>query len=184
MDKLNISVREIQKEDIPLLINYWTESSDEHLISMGVDLTKMPNQNGLVDMLTQQINTPIERKKSYALIWLIDDQPVGHCNVNNIHFGKEATMHLHMWQSEKRQKGIGTELVKLSLPYFFENLKLEQLFCEPYAVNPAPNKTLGKVGFTFEKEYTTIPGAINFEQPVKRWKLARKDYLVLQTKNK
>ena len=28
-----------------------------------------------------------------------------------------------------------------------------------------------KLGFEFIKEYITVPGFINFEQPVKRWEL-------------
>ena len=174
-----LSVREIQKEDIDFLIHYWLESSPEFLIGMGVDLNKLPTKDGLTKMLSKQINTPINKKLSYALIWLVDNQPVGHSNVNNIIFGKEAIMHLHLWQSKNRQKGIGTELVKKSLPYFFKNLKLQQLFCEPYALNSAPNKTLKKIGFEFEKEYKTIPGSLNFEQIVKRWKLTRERYNLL-----
>jgi RimJ/RimL family protein N-acetyltransferase len=48
--------------------------------------------------------------------------------------------------------------VKKSVPYFFEKLKLKVLYCEPYANNPAPNKTLFKIGSNFEKKYRTIPG--------------------------
>jgi RimJ/RimL family protein N-acetyltransferase len=60
-------------------------------------------------------------------------------------------MHLHLWYPDKRIKGMGVQLVKKSLPYFFNNLHLKTLYCEPYALNPAPNKTLPKVGFEFVK---------------------------------
>jgi len=80
-------------------------------------------------------------------------------------------MHLHLWNKDVRKKGYGTRFVKLSLPYFFGNYQLKKLFCEPYALNPAPNKTLEKAGFEFIKEYTTIPGFINFEQPVCLWEM-------------
>lgn len=78
-------------------------------------------------------------------------------------------MHLHLWNTNTRQKGIGTKLVKKSLPFFFNNLKLQTLYCEPYVLNIAPNKTLEKVGFKFDKKYITTPGSINFEQEVNRW---------------
>ena len=78
-------------------------------------------------------------------------------------------MHLHIWKNNFREKGIGTELVKLTIPYFFEKLKLKRLLCEPYSKNPSPHKTIEKVGFRFVKEYITTPGWINFEQPVKQW---------------
>lgn len=60
-------------------------------------------------------------------------------------------MHLHLWEANKRRKGIGAQLVKLSLAYFFNDLKLKQLFSESYALNSAPNKVLKKIGFTFIK---------------------------------
>jgi hypothetical protein len=43
-------------------------------------------------------------------------------------------------------------------------------------LNPAPHKALEKLGFEFEKEYITVPGSINFEQPVKRWGLSYDTY--------
>ena len=82
-------------------------------------------------------------------------------------------MHLHLWQTDVRQKGLGTAFVKMTLPYFFEHLQLQKIYCEPYSGNPAPNKTLEKVGFRFVKTYTTTPGWINFEQPVNLWEIGR-----------
>ena len=169
-----LSVREISFDDIPTLANYWLNSDPDFMIGMGVDLTKLPEREVLEKMLSTQLSQDYTEKQSYALIWLIDQKPVGHCNVNKIEFGKSAFMHLHLWQSTNRQKGMGSALIKLSLPHFFEKLKLETICCEPYALNPAPNKTLAKLGFTFEKEYITTPGYLNFEQPVKCWSLSIK----------
>ena len=45
-------------------------------------------------------------------------------------------------------------------------------------MNPAPNKTLARVGFEFVKEYVTVPGSINFEQPVNRWEMTREKYKI------
>jgi RimJ/RimL family protein N-acetyltransferase len=93
-------------------------------------------------------------------------------------FGEQAYMHLHLWNSGFRQKGSGAILVQKSLPYFFENLKLKTLYCEPYTLNPAPNKTLEKIGFELVKTHVTIPGTLNFEQEVHLWKLTRENYLL------
>lgn len=90
-------------------------------------------------------------------------------------------MHLHIWNADVRKKGMGTELVKKTLLYFFRNLKLKRLFCEPNAFNIAPNKTLEKSGFIFVKNYVTIPGWLNFEQPVNLWELTYDDFKEIQT---
>lgn len=172
---MGISVRLLKHEDINDLVDYWLNSSDEHLIGMGVDLSKLPSRDNLIKMLSSQLNTPIKQKKSFALIWLLNNKAIGHCNVNQIEYGKQAFMHLHLWEQQTRQKGLGNQFVKLSIPKFFEALHLQQLFCEPYVLNPAPNKTLERIGFTFVKEHVCIPGYLNFEQPVKRWVFNKTD---------
>lgn len=82
-------------------------------------------------------------------------------------------MHLHMWDRSNRKKGLGTELLRTSIPFFFENLKLKTLWCEPFAKNPAPNHTLLKIGFKFIKKYETTPGPINLLQEVCQYKMTK-----------
>lgn len=175
MQTSQLSVREMQRVDIPSIIRYWLTADEAFLKAMGVDTEKMPAQEQWEQMLNEQINTPIEQKQSYCIIWLSDGMPIGHSNINKIVFGKEAYMHLHLWYNSIRQQGLGSAFVKLTLPYFFNNYELETLYCEPYALNPAPNKTLEKTGFTFLKLHTTTPGWLNFEQEVNLWELKRED---------
>ena len=175
-DESDLTVREMQLEDVDLITDYWLKSDPDFLAQMGVDLNKLPTRNELKEVLAVQINNPITDKKSYALIWEGNGTQIGHSNVNRITFGKEATMHLHLWKSTNRKKGIGTELVKMSLPFYFEKLEIKKLICEPYSLNPAPNKTLKKVGFEFIKKHRTIPGSLNFEQEVNRWELTKENY--------
>jgi len=176
MNQTLLSVREIQQTDIEHIIRYWLTADPLFLTGMGVDLNKMPSKEEWTTMLTEQLTQVYPEKKSYCMIWLVDNKAIGHCNVNKIKFGEEAYMHLHVWNNEFRKKGMGTDLVKMSLPYFFENLELKKIYSEPYALNPAPNKVLEKAGFTFMKEYLTIPGFLNFEQTVKRWELTYEQY--------
>lgn len=176
MNEPILSVREIEQNDIEPITNYWLHSSEGHMKGMGVDLKKLPTAGEWNNMLSEQLRQPIAQKKSYAIIWLVNGIPIGHCNINKIDFGNEAYMHLHIWKTDIRQKGLGIKLVKLTLPYFFEKLNLKNLYCEPYVMNPAPNKTLEKVGFVFVKRHLTIPGYINFEQEVNLWVLSYDRY--------
>jgi RimJ/RimL family protein N-acetyltransferase len=175
-----LSVKEIQPTDIDAIAQYWLGAESSFLISMGVDLNKLPTRDQLTRILLEQIKAPIEEKKSYCIIWQVDGKPIGHSNTNPTVFGAEAYMHLHLWDAKVRKRGFGAELVKMTLPYFFENLKLKKLISEPYSLNPAPNKTLQKVGFEFVKEYTTTPGSLNFEQIVKRWELSYEKFKQLK----
>lgn len=163
----------MQLTDLDNLMNYWFNSGDEHLIKMGVDLAKMPTEAQFRQGIAHQINLPIEQKNAFAIIWEIDGNAVGHSNTNPTTFGETAKMHLHLWKNSNRRKGLGTQFVKMTIPLFFEHLKLKTLACEPYALNIASNKTIEKVGFEFVKEYVTIPGSITFEQSVKRWEMSK-----------
>ncbi len=173
------SVRPLQHTDIPLLLHYWFTAEPSFLTGMGVDLSKMPLKEQFGQMLTDQLDTPIEQRKSYCVIWMQDGKPIGHSNTNPTTFGEEAKMHLHLWYPHQRKKGTGTELLKITLPHFFNTLRLKTLWCEPYSLNPAPNKALEKAGFELVKEYITTPGFINFEQPVKQWRMTRKSFETL-----
>ena len=175
MDVSKLSVREIRISDVEHIVRYWMNLEDESLLAMGADPKKIYSADQFRMSLHRQISSPYREKKALAVIWLIDDEPSGHCNVNNVKFGDYAYMHLHMWQSSKRRLGMGKRFVEMSIPIFFEKLSLKTIYCEPYALNEAPNKTLEKIGFQFEKEYVTTPGNINFEQPVKKWKLKKTD---------
>ena len=64
-----LSVREIQKEDINSITQSWLNSDSSFLTGMGVDLNKLPARNELEQVLLSQINTPVEEKKSYCIIW-------------------------------------------------------------------------------------------------------------------
>lgn len=171
MQEFNLSVRELQLSDLDSIIDYWLNSKPSFLEAMGVDLSKIPLREQWEEMLNEQIEQPYIEKKSYCTIWLLNGAAIGHCNVNKIIFGEEAFMHLHIWKAKNRKLGVGTALVKKSLPLFFRNLDLKKIYCEPYALNPSPNKTLKKVGFEFVKTHITTPGWLNFEQPVNLWQL-------------
>lgn len=71
---------------------------------MGVDVGKMPSEEKLLQMLLEQLNTPIERKTSYGIIWENNGRSIGHCNTNPTVYGKEAKMHLHLWSAGKEKK--------------------------------------------------------------------------------
>jgi RimJ/RimL family protein N-acetyltransferase len=171
-----LTAREMLATDISPIADYWLHSSSDHLLKMGADIAKLPSRKNFIKMLEEQYQKPLEQKRSYCIIWLQNDKPVGHCNTNPTVFGEEAYMHLHLWPSDLRKKGLGEEFLQLTIPLFFKNLQIKRLISEPYALNEAANRVLQKAGFELEKEYITTPGSLNFEQPVKRWILTAEKF--------
>jgi RimJ/RimL family protein N-acetyltransferase len=170
------TVREIIKTDINLIIDYFLNSTPEFLTKMGVDVSKLPGRMEWSKIILDDLERPPELKKLYYVTWEIDGIPLGHSNINNIIFGNEAYMHLHLWDTCNRGKGDGTWFIKQSLFYYFNIFKLKKIFCQPYALNVAPNKTLRNAGFTFIKKYETTPGWLNFKQWVNLWVLDSDNY--------
>ena len=171
---MKISIREMTMPDIELVIDYFVNADADFLKGMGADKDKLPSKTVWIQNLKNELEKPISDKEYYYLIWLIDDLPIGHSNINKIVYGKFASMHLHMWNSPIRRKGLGLRFVELSIPYYFKKFKLKKLICEPYAHNIGPNMLLKKAGFSFIKEYDTMPGIINFYQSVNRYEMKRR----------
>ena len=170
-------IRELKPSDIDLILDYFLNADRAFLKTMGVEEKKLPTAEKWRQILLDDFDRSIDRRRFYYVIWEIDDAPVGHSNINKIIYGQEAFMHLHLWQRKKRRNGHGVYFVKESIANYFQTFDLEHLFCEPYALNPAPNRTLAKVGFEFVRVYETIPGWINFRQQVNRWVLSKEKWL-------
>ncbi len=179
MQTNNLSVRAMRDDDIPLIVDYFLTAEPDFLQIMGVDQAKLPPRAEWLDMLYRNHEQSIEKKSFYYILWQMNDDPIGHSNINKIVWGQEAYMHLHLWRRDIRQHGMGEQFVRMTLPYYFDTFKLEVLYCEPSALNPAPNRTLEKIGFEFVKSYETIPGWINSLQTVNRWCLTKERFMAL-----
>ncbi|MGZ5133518.1 MAG: GNAT family N-acetyltransferase [Flavitalea sp.] len=169
MAPIKLSVRKAGMDDYALIVDYFLSADAKFLKNMGADITKLPKRQEWLTLMEKEFDKKVEQQSFFYLIWLANKNPVGHSNINKIVFGEEAFMHLHIWSDDTRRKGIGQQLVKQSLPHYFTIFNLKNLYCEPYAYNPAPNKVLLKAGFDFVKKYETIPGWINFLQEVNQW---------------
>ena len=96
----------------------------------------------------------IERKKIYSqksnyyIIWLLNNQAIGHSNTNSIRFGESATMHLHIWHNKTRKTGLGMSSISDSWYGFAQNSKTLEAYTE--AVNKEELPILK--GFVLSKE--------------------------------
>lgn len=178
--KMKLSVRELKPNDIENIVDYFINADTDFLRGMGADKSKLPDKKEWIEKLNLEFKKPYAQKELYYLIWSVDNLPIGHSNVNTIKFEEFATMHLHVWKNDKRNSGLGLKLLKLTIPYFFKNLGLKKLICEPRSENIAPNKTLKKLGFKLIRTYETIPGWINFKQMVNRYELTKTQFEIIK----
>ncbi len=173
MDPQRLSVRAMRLEEVDYRIDYFHGSSDEHLRMLGVDRALLPDPSSWRRMCEVDYARPLSERESFFVLWELDRRRVGFSSLDRIAFGAEAFMHLHVVEPSLRHLGIGSELVGRSAALYLDLFELEVLFCEPNALNVAPNRTLQRAGFTYLFSHETTPGAINFPQVTTRWKLTR-----------
>lgn len=170
---MSLIVREMAAAETDLIVEYFLNSTPEHLEMLGVDPTRFPPAASWRERLRRECALPGEQRNLLPVIWLSDDQPIGFSTSDKIVFGEQANMHLHVIDPGRRQQGTGAECVRRSVELYFEKLQLKRLFCEPNAFNVAPNRTLQKAGFRYLKTHMTVPGPLNFHQAVTRWVIER-----------
>jgi RimJ/RimL family protein N-acetyltransferase len=170
---MTITVRPMTLQETARIIEYFHSATSEHLETLGVDPTRLPAALHWQHLYEQIFAQAVEQRSSFMVSWLKSHQFIGFSTTDKIRFGHEANMHLHIVEPSLRNSGIGTMCVELSAELYFQTLKLKQLFCEPNAFNVAPNRTLQRAGFKYVKTHMTVPGPLNFHQPVNRWVMRR-----------
>ena len=168
-----VDVRPMTVEETDRIIDYFHNSTAEHLEMLGVDPSRLPSASDWRRRYAQMFAQPVEPRASFMVSWLDGDRFIGFSTTDKIKFGEQANMHLHIVEPSLRNSGIGVACVKQSVELYFQTLRLKRLFCEPNAFNVAPNRTLQKAGFKYLKTHMTVPGPLNFHQPVNRWVMER-----------
>lgn len=166
-------IREMALEEVDLIIDYFHDSTPEHLEVLGVDPTRLPSRKRWRERFAREYEQAVHDRSTLLVVWELDDVPVGFSTADKIVYGEQAHMHLHVIAPQQRGSGIGSACVRETVDLYFEALALQRLFCEPNAFNVAPNRTLQSAGFRYVKTYKTVPGPLNFHQTVTRWLLEK-----------
>jgi len=166
---VSLVVREMELEEVDLIIDYFRASTPEHLELLGVDPTRLPSRRSWRERYVREYAKPVRERSTLLVAWELDGVPVGFSTADKIVVGEEAHMHLHLLKPERRNAGLGSACLAETIDLYFAALELRRLFCEPNAFNVAPNRALQAAGFTYVKTHTTVPNALNYHQAVNRW---------------
>ena len=86
--------------------------------------------------------------RRFAMILLDGDILIGQISLHNIdHLNRNAFLGIVIGEKEHRNKGYGTEAVRLALDYGFKTLNLNNIMLSVYADNDAGIACYKKVGF-------------------------------------
>jgi len=126
---IKLCVREMKIEETEIIINYFRQSTAEHLELLGVDPTRLPDPVRWRAFYAHEYSQPIEQRKTLLVLWQLDGAAAGFSTADKIIYGQEAYMHLHIINPQQRKTGIGTACVKETARIYFSSLKLLRLFC-------------------------------------------------------
>lgn len=93
---MKLTLRKIQIKDIENMVDYFVLADIEFLNEMGANKSKLPQGAEWIKKLEFQLKKSCKTKEIYYFTWLLNRQEIGHSNINNIDFGKLATIHLHL----------------------------------------------------------------------------------------
>lgn len=169
----HLSVRPLERDDIPRIVDYWANASPEYLLVMGADPEKIPRPDVWQANLEMILSTPEREAETFYLIWLVDGQAIGFNSLKNIVYGEHGDMHLHIWEKASRGKGYGGTLFCLATVEFFRRFELKTIYCEPSASNHDPNRMLQKVGFPLILTHTAASSEISLVCELNRYNIDR-----------
>ncbi len=101
------------------------------------------------------IYEPANDMQRYAIVLTSGDELIGSISIHNIdHLNRNAFIGIFIGDDEYRNKGYGTESIKLILEYGFKTLNLHNIMLTVHADNYAGINCYKKVGF---KEVGRLP---------------------------
>lgn len=168
-----LEVRPMQESDVDHVVNYWKNGTDADFLRMGVDRSKFPPFDIFRKNLLATISANQNEARSFYMVWLVDNEPIGYSSLKDIMYGDHGGMHLHMWTPVARGKGYGATLFCLSALEFYDRFKLKTIHCEPCSVNPMPNRMFQKVGFELEKTYVAASSDLSAVCELNRYVIAQ-----------
>lgn len=166
-----LEVREMRPDEVRIRVDYFHGASEGYLSMLGVDRHLLPSPAAWEEHLREELSRPVGRRDHHALVWELDGLIVGFSTADRIRIGVDAFMHLHLLDAARRGGGLGARFVTMSADEYLRVLELERLFCEPNALNVAPNRTLQRAGFRYLFSHECTPGPINVPQVTTRWVL-------------
>jgi RimJ/RimL family protein N-acetyltransferase len=165
---MQLRVRDLQSEDIPLIAEYWESQTPDDIRRMHLDPSKLAPA-GFVEWLTKLLPIPVLERVSDPLIWEAESRAVGFTNLNGFDRPHSAEVHLHMFEKGLRGQGLGRQLFRMSVHAYFERHGLAEIYCQPASDNPYPNGMMKALGVPIAKTYVTLPSFICFEHEVNRY---------------
>jgi hypothetical protein len=129
--------------DLPLIVDYWLLSPNEHLAYMGVDLQKLGSADDIRKRFSDSIRTGDPAQSTMALAITLDDRLVGYTLFVR-HSAEVNYCHWHIIVPHLRAKGITTALYPYRIKMYFDIAPISRLVHQTRTCNLGVNRVLDK----------------------------------------
>jgi RimJ/RimL family protein N-acetyltransferase len=175
----NIGVRDLTRDDIPLVVDYWYAASEAFLDSMCIDPAKLPKRAELEVAMARNASL-VERggaSRSTVLVVTCDQRPVGIHSANDVVPGATASFHAHIWHPELRGRGIAQVSYPAAWRVFFDRFDLQSMMFKTAASNQRSVGALQNLGLSFVGEEETSDGVLRDHTVVRVYVLTREQLM-------
>jgi RimJ/RimL family protein N-acetyltransferase len=165
------TVKPLTGIELKKVVDYFLNFTPDEDLMAGANRKNYPSRKTWIKRLLEDTQKHITKRQFFYLGWFLDKKLIGHCNINKIAFGKEAYIHLHLWERKLRRQGLATHFLVQATRFYFKNFRLQKISCEPKSDNTASKKVLEKCGFILQDTYITKPSMLSIEHEVSRYEL-------------
>jgi len=92
MGTMSPVVREMTLDEVGLVVDYFHNSTPEHLETLGVDPTRLPTRRDWRASYAAEYGKPVEERSTLLVIWELDGVAVGFSTADKIVYGEQAHM--------------------------------------------------------------------------------------------
>lgn len=161
MDAPQVGVRHLTVDDAPALATLVTRSraalAPWEPLHTAAYFTEAGQRSGILGALDRQA-----RGDQHPFLVLVDGEPAGRVNLNDVVRGAFQNAHLGYWVDVEQQgRGVATAAVRLVLEVAFGELGLHRVQAGTLVHNHASRRVLAKNGFSeigFAPRYIRIAG--------------------------
>jgi hypothetical protein len=134
---LKVSIDRFSESDVDILMQYWYESPEDYIKSMGIRRDKMLKREEFSQRMKDKIRSE-DRLFSYLSIKL-DSNTIGCHSLTDLNVSHSAVMHAHVFFEEYRRKGVGRISYVLAIKKYFELFDLKKIIFKTPKMNKGPN---------------------------------------------
>lgn len=157
IDKFEVTVRDIELQDIGPIADYWHDSDSEYLESIGVDINKIVSRDITISTFESALPNIRGDQDRIVLIFEVDNKIIGYTNVNFNQTG-DPFAHVHITDYKYRNKGIIPSVFFKVITVFYDYFNIKKLYLQTNIKNKKINNLLFKKNITnIKTEYISKP---------------------------